>query len=222
MTWIEWLQDKYTSYGGLIGYLYEHVCYARPLYEMIKTHTPPPRSIVDIGCGTAIPSVVLAGLGYRVLGVAVDKAMIQEAEKTKSLFTPLLQADVSFRVMDAFKLELPDKTFDIAFSSGTVEHFTWNDQIHLLKEHKRIAEHVVVSVPTRHIKDETPVFTYPHTPKTLRRLCKSAGLNLISQVNIGVSPGWIPVHMQRWVLPPKFFVKFLGERYAVTTACLCR
>lgn len=222
LSWEKWFQEQYRDRGGLFNYLYQQLCYQRPFYEMIKKHLPPPRTILDIGCGTGLLPITFGCFGYEVLGVDIDEAMIREAEKIREIFEPLLQVDVSFRAMDAFNLQFPDKNFDVALNVGMIEHFSWKDQIRLLGEQKRVAQNVAIYVPTRRQKENAPsdVYTFPHTPRSLRSLCNSLGLRIIEQINFGIDPGWLSLHIKRWMLP-KFYARFLQERYALSTACLC-
>ena len=50
-------------------------------------------------------------------------------------------------------LKYKNKTFDVAFSNGVLEHFTDNEIIKILKEEIRIADVVVFGVPSKYFND---------------------------------------------------------------------
>jgi len=77
-----------------------------------------PGLILDIGCGAGRTSFELAKRGHQVVGIDLSQAMIDKANKR------LLeeQAPIVFKVMDALKLDFPNRHFDGAiFSFNGIE-----------------------------------------------------------------------------------------------------
>ncbi len=91
-----------------------------PVYENIKKFVKellPARPeetklrALDIGCGAAFMSMLLADLGCSVTGIDFSKGMLEHAREncTNGGYT-----DVEFRYMDAQELEFDDESFDFA------------------------------------------------------------------------------------------------------------
>ncbi len=67
-------------------------------------------SVLDIGCGAGRTTIALRRMGYRVLGVDLMPNMVEAARAQAAA----AGADVEFRVMNAVRLDLPDRSFDHA------------------------------------------------------------------------------------------------------------
>lgn len=72
---------------------------------------------VDIGCGTGSLSVVLAGLGCKVIGIDFSPEMIARAEAKANA----AQQSITFHVMDAAFPQLPTQQFDVVIC----RHLLW-------------------------------------------------------------------------------------------------
>lgn len=73
--------------------------------------------ILDVGTGSGFFAVLLAKKGYRLTGIDLTSAMIEEATKLAAEN----QTGVDFRVMDAENLEFADGWFDVVIS----RNLTW-------------------------------------------------------------------------------------------------
>jgi len=72
--------------------------------------------ILDIGCGTGLTSVDLAGAGYlHIDGLDFSEAMLQKA-RGRNFFLSLIEADLNQ------PLKIADGEYDAAISSGTFTH----------------------------------------------------------------------------------------------------
>lgn len=117
----------------------------RLLLDGSRLCTDRPVRILEVGCGTAIDSHLLAEeTGHPV--VAVDRSIqaIQVARRTSARFTGRAQLLVG----DASALCFPDRTFDVVFSQGLLEHF--RDPKPLLLEQVRVLKpsgSLIVDVP---------------------------------------------------------------------------
>lgn len=73
-------------------------------------------SILDIGCGTGLTSVDLAGAGYNTIdGLDFSAAMLEKARE-RQFYRDLFEADLNQ------PLTLADESYDAAVSSGTFTH----------------------------------------------------------------------------------------------------
>lgn len=115
-----------------------HWPYLREICLKAKT------SAIEIGCGRGIHSIFLSYFIPNVVGIDNNIKIVEKATKDNSRF----RGRTHFLVRDAFKVDFPDKTFDVCFSQGFLEHFT-DEEINLLTEKQlRIARVMVASVPS--------------------------------------------------------------------------
>lgn len=75
------------------------------------------KKVLDIGCGTGSLSLLLAELGYGVVGADLSPAMIQQA-KTK---TQNAGYDIAYHIMDASYPEFAETSFDVIIC----RHLLW-------------------------------------------------------------------------------------------------
>lgn len=118
--------QSYSRYYDLI-YLdknYEEECdFLEKIFQ--KFSKTPPKTILDVGCGTGGHAVSLARRGYEVTGVDLSRVMInlalEKIEKGK--------VKVNFHTMDVRKLKL-SKKFDTCISMfSTIDYLTKNKDI---------------------------------------------------------------------------------------------
>ncbi len=65
---------------------------------------------------------------------------------TKALFKKYKE-NGNFIVGDTKNLPFKDKTFDLVFSGGLLEHFKENDTLRILSEQKRVSKYILTQVP---------------------------------------------------------------------------
>lgn len=73
--------------------------------------------ILDVGTGAGFFAVLLSMEGYKVWGVDITPAMIEEAKR----LSKDLSLAISFEVMDAQNLTFPDEAFDVVIA----RNLTW-------------------------------------------------------------------------------------------------
>lgn len=100
--------------------------------------------ILEVGFGSALGLIYMAKHGKKVMGLDRERTIIMLAKKRMNMFHvkfPLILADARF-------LPFKDSSFDAILHEGLLEHFDREDRINLLHEHLRVADYVVVDVPT--------------------------------------------------------------------------
>lgn len=100
------------SQEGLESYLKYFFEYFKPYIKNDNSQT----LLLDLGCGPATFSKVLAEKGFRVYGVDYSEEMIEIAKKR----TPGLKID--FKTADIYNLPFSDNFFDIVICLGVFQH----------------------------------------------------------------------------------------------------
>jgi SAM-dependent methyltransferase len=106
-------------------------------WEILERYLPPPPArIVDVGGGTGVYALPLAGLGYHVHLIDAVPFHVERAQiLSRASDTPLSGAAVG----DARSLALPDATFDAVLLFGPLYHLTDRlDRITALAEARRV------------------------------------------------------------------------------------
>lgn len=93
-------------------------------YELLRLE--PGSSVIDVGCGPAIDTILLAervGPSGEVVGIDADATMIQEANTIA--LSEGVGAWTKHMVGDATSLMFADNKFDACFSERLLQHLTW-------------------------------------------------------------------------------------------------
>ncbi|MGB9720835.1 MAG: methyltransferase domain-containing protein [bacterium] len=121
--------------------------------KIIKKFTPPPKKILDFGCGIGIQAYLLANLGYSVFGLETteDKSLngflkgrAEEHKKTRDESMRNVwriiqrKTDVDFRFYDGMHIPFADGYFDIIFTYAVIEHIPPNELDNILSEIRRV------------------------------------------------------------------------------------
>jgi cyclopropane fatty-acyl-phospholipid synthase-like methyltransferase len=102
--------------------------------------------LLEIGVGTATMSIYLSKSYFEVIGLDSDPIIVAKAIETNKK----LGGYAKFITMDAFNIQtfFKEKSFDIAFSQGTMEHFNNEKLKKILEAQLHVAKYVVFSVPS--------------------------------------------------------------------------
>ena len=138
---------KYAIYNSAAGAAEHHGDYWREVnfndhlkltghqttFQYFIKNYPPPREVLDAGCGLGRWILPLAEMGYKAYGIEKEPEAVAYLQKNYS------GQNVEIIEGDAFRMPYRDKSFDVVFSLGVVEHFRDREaQVRLLKEHSRI------------------------------------------------------------------------------------
>ncbi len=77
--------------------------------------------ILDLGCGFGTQSIALTQKGARVCGIDISENYVSAA-KASAVERGLAGDMYEFKVMDAHKLEFPEKYFDLVVGRGILHH----------------------------------------------------------------------------------------------------
>ncbi len=220
--WPEFLEGLEGRYPSLLAFAFAWWHYNVPLFERIRQTVSAPASILEVGTGTGALAILMAAHGYEVLGIDNDPQVIQRARG----FAEYFHAPCRFELGDAFDLGAYAEKFDLAFSSGVIEHFSTEDAARMLREQGKAARYVLVAVPTWFALKNDPLTkasgARPIRVKELKRICQQAGLEVLKGFGYGTPDGPFSVVYRH--LLPRLVQWVLQNRlsYACTVGCIAR
>jgi ubiquinone/menaquinone biosynthesis C-methylase UbiE len=123
-----------------IAPLYKNDCRGRidedqlyHLQKFVKLLGPPPKKILDAGCGTGKDISYFSSLGYEVIGIDLSEGMLKEAKETLKNRPNVCLIRGDFRTTG-----FPDNYFDGIWSSASLVHLPQNEKKRALIEFNRI------------------------------------------------------------------------------------
>lgn len=222
MPWTEFFEALRGRYPSPLAFAIEWWSYNGPLLRRIRETVPFPASILEIGTGTGALAVMLAAYGYEVLGIDVDAKVIEEARA----FAEPFRVPCQFEVGNGFDLAAYAGRFDLAFSSGVIEHFPPEEAVRMLREQGRAGRYVLAAVPTwvalRNDPLADPSGARPMGLRGLKSLFRRAGLDVLREFGFG-TPGGPSSLLYRALVPRA--VQWILENhlsYAGTVGCFGR
>ncbi|MCB2171309.1 class I SAM-dependent methyltransferase [archaeon] len=153
--------------------------------QALSLFPSPPRTVLDVGCGTGMLAGLLSEAGYKVVGIDLSDVAVQ---KCRARGIEAYQQDL------AEKLQFSDNTFDCILMSEVIEHLV--DPIQVLKELRRVLKIngvMVITTPnssfiTRRFryligKSSTETQNFSHlrffSADFLKRVVTSAGFSIV-------------------------------------------
>lgn len=213
MDWRSYFGDKLNK-GSFARMVQERYTYNLPEINFINSKLSPNSNILEIGCGSGLDSILLEGYGHNTFCIDIDSKMLKFARENANR----MAADVKFFKSNAFQLPFREKSMDLVFSGGVLEHFQKHDAISLIKEQSRVGKLVFASVPTKYtdksflkIDDEKSPDWEPgseknmvfYNTKTFSNLFRAAGMRVIEtfavgEVNHNLSV-FLPPILDKWI-----------------------
>ena len=156
--------------------LFDHSLILKELILQIRRVANPPATVLEVGCGSGLTSVLLASMGYKVTAVDANVTLVEKVKQFIAVYPNLIGEQV-----DMFRMDFGDKAFDIAFSQGVLEHYSDDKIVCALVEQRRVARNVIVDVPNGRGKvgdygDERLI-----SPSHWRKLIRAAGLTVANE-----------------------------------------
>jgi ubiquinone/menaquinone biosynthesis C-methylase UbiE len=136
---------------------------ARRVIELIEESGVEPRSLLDVGCGTAPIARGVAAMGAHYTGVDFAPEMIEAAGR--NIGDLVAQDRAALEIGDVTSLDFPEASFDVAIAMGVVEYLTPDQVRAALGEFRRVLRPggvALVTIPKRHHWGEVvDIATYP-------------------------------------------------------------
>jgi ubiquinone/menaquinone biosynthesis C-methylase UbiE len=111
--------------------------------------------ILDIGCGSGVPTIELAKLsGGKVTGIDIDQSCIDEFNR--KIKEENLANRVEALKLSLYEMKFPDETFDVVWSEGVVGNIGFETS---LKEWRRLLKHkgyLVIHYQVSRVADVLP------------------------------------------------------------------
>jgi SAM-dependent methyltransferase len=181
-------------------------CAVDPLRPLFEKYLRPDSLMLEGGCGLGNYAAYYAARGYRVIGLDFAQRALQTLKKRQP-HLPVCGGDVS-------RLPFADKTFDVYYSGGVVEHFeggardSLNEARRILKDDGVLLISVPYHSPLRRLLTpfrgaewrtvtgsaiDDPVgfrdkvfFQYAYRPNEFQHLLAAAGLKVVSRQGYAV------------------------------------
>jgi 2-polyprenyl-3-methyl-5-hydroxy-6-metoxy-1,4-benzoquinol methylase/uncharacterized protein YbaR (Trm112 family) len=123
---------------GTHGNLYRRLSRGMQRYPI--PHFPLPsgagKTLLDIGCNWGRWSIAATRAGYEVIGIDPSFEAIVSARR----IARQLKANARYVVADARRLPFADKSFDVVFSYGVLQHFSKRDVAVSVREIARVLD----------------------------------------------------------------------------------
>jgi len=173
--WTEFLDSQFFN-------LFDRSLILKELIIQIRRVANPPAKVIEVGCGSGLTSVLLASMGYRATAVDANVQLVEKVKRFEIAFPNLISAQA-----DMFRMGFKNRTFDIAFSQGVLEHYCDDDIVRVLLEQRRIAQVVVIDVPNGRGKtgdygDERSI-----SPFQWRKLIQTSELAIVNESARGMA-----------------------------------
>ena len=136
--------DHYKVYRGNMNFHLANELHNGLFYNWVMLLGP--ESILEVGAGSGKSCTVLKRLLPNSFIVASDIDQ-RACDLIKDLAVES-KVDINTAVFDVRDTRLHDKSFDLCFSNGLMEHFSIKDIKRGLSEQLRVAKNVIVGVPT--------------------------------------------------------------------------
>lgn len=135
--------DNFYSKTSDIRFLIHNTFCHEQLFAAVLEESP--KKILEVGVGTGSMSIFFSYLGLDVTGLDNDKNILKRAGN----LAKKINGKVKFVLGDAFKLNFEDKSFDMVFHQGLLEHFQDEQIYRILDEQLRVGRVIVLSVPNK-------------------------------------------------------------------------
>ena len=154
-SWYEIYLNEIDEKGTTLNYVNDKIITKKNLINLIKKYSPN-KKIIESGCGTGILSTYLASLDYNVTAIDIDKEILGLSKKIAKEYGA--KNKPKFKQDSILELNFKEKEFDVSFSNGVLEHFSDDDIILTIKKQLRIAETVIVGIPTKYFNDDEAMY----------------------------------------------------------------
>ena len=136
---------------------------AQPAMAALLAEFPPTGPVLDLGCGSGDLALHLARSGFEVLGIDFVDAAIEDAREKLRACSPEVIAAVEFRVADALRPSLLQRSFGSVVDSGFYHLFPPDQCDRLVDE----VASILVPGGRLYLHEFGTEFPVPNTPRAV-------------------------------------------------------
>ena len=166
--WADYLKNRNTT-------LFETALMRRRLISNIIRFTPKRARLLEVGCGTGLTSILLSHMGYDVVAIDIEKNVLSQVYREMKKHN----STIDICRADMFQLNFKDKSFDVVFHQGVLEHYDDKKIAEALQEQKRIGKIIIFEVPNSRFKRKPYGDERLLSNKYWRKLISKSGLKII-------------------------------------------
>ena len=155
MGWYEVYLKDISKKVNLENYVDDKIKNKRILINLIKKYAKD-QKIIESGSGTGILSTYMASLGYDVIGIDIDKDILNLSKRIAKSYNS--KNKPAFKNKSIFELDYKENYFDVSFSNGVLEHFNDDQIIDTLRQQMKIAKIVIFGIPTKYFNQEEAMY----------------------------------------------------------------
>ena len=155
MSWYEVYLKDIEKKGTLENYVEDKIENKKILINLIKKYAKG-NKLIEAGSGTGVLSTYMASLGYDVIGIDIDKDILNLSKKIAKSYNS--KNKPTFKNKSIFELNYKKNNFDVSFSNGVLEHFTNEQIIETLKQQMKISKIVIFGIPTKYFNQKEAMY----------------------------------------------------------------
>ena len=209
--WYDVYVKQINKNGGSKDYMKLKISQKKKLLEILRNNSGNGK-FIEAGCGTGIVCSELGHEGYNVTGIDIDKNILELASKLEKEYFG--ENKVNFEEKSIFKLDYEEKSFDLCYSVGVLEHFTDEEIINSISQQLKIAKKVIIVIPTKWFDDDEALhgddrfLSLPYW----RNLINKSGGNVIKEYSYPFRGKGVSLLTKiRKIFRPKAYRIFLAE-----------
>ena len=128
---------------------YNHpAVFQRELSDYINQILNGTGTVIEVGCEQGITSFLIDCEGRCFFDLNDD--ILEKVKQAKDIIQPDKTGD-SFVCGNMFQMPFGDKSFNVAFNAGVIEHYGHDEVVYALKEMARVSKDaIVVAIPNHH------------------------------------------------------------------------
>lgn len=181
-SWYDIYMEEINEKGTIINYVNDKIKTKKNLIKLIKKYSPN-KKIIEAGSGTGVLSTYMASIGFDALAIDINKDILNLSKKISKEYGA--KNKPKFAIDSILELNYKKNEFDVSFSNGVLEHFSDADIIKSLKLQMKIANTVIVGIPTRYFDDDEAMYGDERFMKisTWRKIISRAGGNILEETS---------------------------------------
>lgn len=155
MSWYQVYLKDIEKKGTLDNYVTDKIKNKKVLINLIKKYSRS-NKLLEAGSGTGVLSTYMASLGYDVIGIDIDKDILNLSNTIANEYES--KSKPKFIKKSIFELDYDENYFDVSFSNGVLEHFNDEQIISTLKQQLRVSKYVIFGIPTRYFNRDEAMY----------------------------------------------------------------